>query len=397
MTGTAVVIDDELACGTWSAESAGESDDRINLIVDWFERNWNVSFVKALDIPDRSRWESLLKNVSFVLLDWNLWRSGAESARRTKINEIVKFLQKAQTKLVPVFIFTNESPDDVTGELPSDLYRNSDDEPSFIFVQQKILLWSEGSVNVETMETWIRKNASVYALKTWDWAANQAKSELFHAMCSRSMDWPRVFWKTYKEDGVTPSSSLTNLINQSLMGRMSGSEFSDEYFEGSIENVSSDELRRLIGETSFLSKQKLSKQEIRCGDLFKYSGKKYWLNIRPDCDCIPRENEDVGDVEVYCIRGKRLGPTAENNAFDHNTGSFRERIYQCIVFAIEDGTSVEFNFKHLKVMKFSDVRSKRVGRLLHPHLTRVQQRYALYTQRQALPRVPSEAIPRPKP
>ena len=39
------------------------------------------------------------------------------------------------------------------------------------------------------------------------------------------------------------------------------------------------------------------------------------------------------------------------------------------------------------------VRSKRVGRLLHPYLTRVQQRYALYTQRQALPRVPPSAVP----
>ena len=41
----------------------------------------------------------------------------------------------------------------------------------------------------------------------------------------------------------------------------------------------------------------------------------------------------------------------------------------------------------------SKLRNSRLGRLLHPDITRVQQRHALYMQRQALQRVPKAAVP----
>ena len=43
-------------------------------------------------------------------------------------------------------------------------------------------------------------------------------------------------------------------------------------------------------------------------------------------------------------------------------------------------------------MKYSKVKAGREGRLLHPYVTRVQQRYALYARRQALPRIPEAAV-----
>ena len=75
-------------------------------------------------------------------------------------------------------------------------------------------------MDVETLRAWVYGNASVYALKTWHQLMEGAKSELFRAMCQRSVNWPRVFWDTYEKDQADPSSSLTNLINDSLRGRM---------------------------------------------------------------------------------------------------------------------------------------------------------------------------------
>ncbi len=114
------------------------------------------------------------------------------------------------------------------------------------------------------------------------------------------------------------------------------------------------------------------------------------MNLRPDCDCIPRNGGDIGDIEVYCVEGKRLKPGELRRLFKN--GHFEERVSQSVVFGIVDGKSILFNFARLRVCKYSEVRERRVGRLLHPFVTRVQQRYALFIQRQALPRIPDAAV-----
>ena len=123
-----------------------------------------------------------------------------------------------------------------------------------------------------------------------------------------------------------------------------------------------------------------------------YAGERrqYWLNLRPDCDCIPRDGGEVTDIDVYCVKGKRLRPGELRRLFKN--GHFEERVSQSVVFGVVDGNSVLFQFDKLRVCKYSEVRDQRVGRLLHPHVTRVQQRYALYMQRQALPRIPEAAV-----
>ena len=73
-------------------------------------------------------------------------------------------------------------------------------------------------------------------------------------------------------------------------------------------------------------------------------------------------------------------------------GHFEERVSQSVVFGVIDGKSILFDFAKLRVSKYSDVKDGRVGRLLHPYVTRVQQRYALFIQRQALPRIPDAAV-----
>ena len=393
MSGIAVVIDDALDGDPGTGADGAEGDDLIGQIVDWFEREWELPFVKETSLPKAALWPNLLRAASFVLLDWRLWGAGGETLRQSVIEDIKEFLKSARENLVPVFILTNENPGDVTAELPAEVYGEPAAGTNFVFVEQKSGLWSGTSVDVDRLKEWVYGNASVYALKTWDRILDGAKSELFQAMCIRSVNWPRVFWETYRADGAEPSASLTNLINDSVRGRMRLDAFEDGHLSGAFKQVADDELRELIAETSFRRDEFLPEEEIRCGDLYQGSGGKYWLNMRPDCDCIPREGDDARKIEVYCVEGKKLGPTGLNKAFDPDTGSFKERVFQSIGFAIVDGASVVFNFRKLRVMPFSEVKARRVGRLLHPYLTRVQQRYALYTQRQALPRVPKSALP----
>ena len=391
LSGIAVVIDDAIT--PHASDDIDSGDDLIWQIVHWFEAEWKMPFVKQDSLPHPDSWPTLLRSASFVLLDWRLWGMGGETLRLGVIQSIMDFLKCARENLVPVFILTNEDPEEVKEELvklPKDVYDEQASETNFVFVVQKTKFWSGSEVDVAKLREWVYGNASVYALKTWHRVLDGAKSELFQVMCRRTVNWPRVFWQTYQIDGAEPSTSLTNLISDSMRGRMRADAFEDEHLGKSTDDVSADELRRLIAETSFRANSMLPDDEIRCGDLYARSRQKYWLNLRPDCDCIPRNGGDAGDIDVYCVQGKRLGPSQLQGKFSN--GQFFERVSEAVVLGVHDGNSILFRFDKLRVCKYSDIRTQRIGRLLHPYVTRVQQRYALYMQRQALPRIPVEAI-----
>lgn len=395
LTGIAVVIDDALSVGVDVEKASAGVPDRIVEIVAWFESEWDFPFVKLAKMPEPSVWSNLLDSASFVLLDWKLWAKDAgEAEKQRNIAESIEFLRLARDRLVPVFIFTNEERDDVVYALPDDVYDEEGAGQSFVLVERKQDLWSDGSFDTARLDEWVRQNASVYALKVWNRVVGSAKNELFAAMCKRSIDWPRVFWRTYKEDRAEPSASLTNLISDSLRGRMRMDAFEEAHLGGEQGKVSDEELRGLIGETSFRKVGVLPNDEVRSGDLFASEEKdRYWLNLRPDCDCIPRDGSDVGEVELYCVRGKRLKPGQLRSLFKN--GHFEERVSQSVVFAVLDGArSILFDFGEFRVWKYSDIKGRRIGRLLHPYITRVQQRYGLFVQRQALPRVPDSAVVR---
>ena len=391
MGGIAVVIDDELQPASTSVmgDTAG-TEDLIHQIVNWFDGEWALPFVKSASLPKETHWPNLLQAASFVLLDWRLWGNGGDELKRRTIKDIVQFLRSAKESLVPVFIFTNEAVDEVIAELPPDVYEESGSSKNLVFVGRKDELWTGESAEVGSLNDWVHGNASVYALKIWEQVLTSAKRELFRRMWDRSVDWPRVFWKSYVEDGADPSASLTSLINDSLTGRMQMDAFEEEHLGGEHEDVSRDDLRGLIAESSFRPGNILPEDEIRCGDLYEGEGKKYFLNLRPDCDCIPRNAGGADEMDVHCIEGKRLKPGEVRKLFEK--GHFKERVFQSVVFAVVDGKSILFDFRKLAVMKYADVKARRVGRLLHPYVTRVQQRYTMYAQRQALPRIPEGAV-----
>ena len=136
MSGIAVVIDDAFASKPDAAGIASDREDLIWQIVDWFEREWKVPFVKQESLPQEDLWPNLLRTASFVLLDWQLWGKGGETLKLSVIEEIKGFLTRARENLVPVFILTNAPPDDVTAELrrlPEYVYDERADGTNFVF------------------------------------------------------------------------------------------------------------------------------------------------------------------------------------------------------------------------------------------------------------------------
>ncbi len=384
MSGIAVVIDDEFR------EPDKKKEDKIFRIVENIEDEWEMPFYKTHEIPPDGYSDSLLRSASFVLLDWKLWRSGSAELERDGIKKNIRFLEKAKEYFIPVFIFTNENPSDVANELPEDLYDAEKSESNFIFIKSKSEL-AEKSDIFDSIGKWIETNASVYALKAWEMEFYESKRALFNSMYEKSPDWPRVFWKSYRDDGADPGSSLANLINDNLSGRFRTDIFEKHILGSGFSSARMEDLRSLIQEASFVGKDNLPDDEIRSGDLFKMPKGKYLINIRPDCDCVPRENvETADDVELYCLEGSKL--SEEKLSESYQNGHFQERVWEGISFSLHEGKTVRFDLRKLEKIKFSKIKDKRVGRLIHPYITRIKQRYASYMQREGLPRIPKEAV-----
>ena len=386
MKGIGVAIDDALESSGMDEDGSG---DLIFKILRQLEGEWNLPFYESKELPPEGSWPNLLQAASFILLDWKLWPSGASQLEEEGIRKNIQFLEEARDHFVPVFIFTNESPEDVENKLPESVYRKESPERNFIFLRRKGDLIGDDSLDFRSIEDWIRKNASVYVLKTWEDAFHSAKKELFGTMYARSSAWPRVFWKAYQDDGVDPSSSLTHLINESLRGRMRTNAFEEEVLAGAFAEIPKEDLQAVIGETSF--HRCITSDEVRCGDLFQSSERRFLLNLRPDCDCVPRAGQAIARVQLFCVEGEVM--TDEEVRENYRQGHFEEKVWEGIAFAVCEGKSVRFNFRKLRVKRFAELKDQRIGRLLHPYLTRIQQRYALYQQRQALPRIPEAAIP----
>lgn len=385
LSGIAVVIDDQL----------DSENDIINQVVNWFEENWKIQFVKKKYLPvDNTTSSNLLSVASFVLLDWKFEGYLEEEV----IEDIKEFLQCAGEHLVPVIILTYNHPEDIRNKLEEfDLKLINSNHPlsGFVIVESKLDFWNSDSqeVKLDGITNWVSKNPSIYALKTWNNVLDRAKNEMFKVMCGRNVNWPTVFWENYTSDGVDPSISLTELISSNMLGRMQNNAFNGKYLQPHPdENNSGPELKSLITESSFIESKDLSDTEIRCGDLYEcYSGK-FLLNLRPDCDCIPRNGQSIEEIDVYCIEGEELERRKLIKSFNNKYGTFNEGISRAIVFGVNDGKSIEFQFKHFRNVSFSELKEKRIGRLIHPYITRIQQRFSLYIQRQGLPKIPNSAL-----
>lgn len=394
--GMAVVIDDQLA----------EADSEIvKIIASIKEHGGHVVGMEML--PDEDTDYQNFSGAAFFIMDWQLHGkllSAGEDGfpvpitrqlAKQHLKEKINFLTNLKkTRLAPVFIFTNDDPDLVKDALHDfeDLYQK--DQPSHIFVYRKIDVIDKGVFSV--LNEWIEATPSVLVLKTWEHEYEKAKNAMFADFYSRSIYWPALLWKTFDADGIPASDELGRIITRNLFSRMtpfhlnleSFSKTMDEHQAQDSEAYQKTLLKVLEGER-FIRTDGLHEDSIAPGDVFK-DGKNYFINIRPDCDCVIRG--DMGDVDLYLLKGAKLA-TRDFSALNVERGNFSERDDEAIVFAMYDGASISFKLKDINVKKWSEIKNKRIGRLLSPFLTRVQQRYSSYLQRPGLPKIPKAAMP----
>ncbi|WP_446810150.1 hypothetical protein ACH50O_00700 [Methylomonas sp. 2BW1-5-20] len=398
--GIAVIIDDEV-----NNPSVKELQNILTQI-----ESKEIPLLKYDSIPSSEK-SSYFKNLSFVVLDWKLIQTEPlteenelglklpDTLQEYNAEDNINFIKKlTATCFCPIFIFTNEEPNDVITLLETEgLYKKN--SPCHIFVKRKTELTGKTKL-FKHIEKWVKSNPSIYVLKEWEREYQKTKNKLFSELQDMSPVWPRIMWKTFDADGANKSFELGELISRNLHTRMTPFEFDASILNKKRKNPEDKELRRVLEGERYLKNINLHPDHISTGDIFKEAytenGEnkiRYFLNIRAQCNLMRGSN--INEIELYCLKGRIIEESKINikqGGVQFSFGQFIEKIDHGIIPFIDDGKIIEFMFRDLKIKKWKDLKNIRCGQLLPPYITRIQQRYALYLQRQGLPSIPERAI-----
>lgn len=352
-------------------------------------------------------------NAAFFIMDWNLHGSalqgdgaldpallglqmGGLAPAYERMN--VDFLKKLRSKRhAPVFILTNESVTHVAGVLRENGVMG-DDSGAHIMIKSKREV---GADLYRVLDQWLQETPSAWVLKQWEQHQTQAINTLFNEFHDRNKYWPVIFWNAYKADDVSPEPELGELITRLVGARMKPltvnldafAEQADQHFGANAEGYR-DSLHAVLQSERLLPNSVLNPDEFSAGDLFldpNGGHPRLLINVRPACDCIQRQG--ITDEKMHLLRGLELSSEKFAELADHENGNLREKDVETIIFSLYEGKTISFGFRSLYQKNFSQLKGNRIGRVLPPFLTRITQRYAAYSHRPGLPRIPSALMP----
>lgn len=228
-------------------------------------------------------------------------------------------------------------------------------------------------------------------------------------------------------DSIESQQEFGNFVTRSLINRIQNYSF-DEASIRSDTRPNTAELRKVVEGERYLSYAEQPAQAYT-GDLFK-NGSKYYLNIRAQCS-LARE----GDPLLYCIHGEKLKSkdiisedirlttekelvfsakqhfsldqmreicqdTEKLEVFNRNfsrhrnsiffrKGTILERDDKVIIGCVAGEQAIQFKMD-LEILSFNAWKGKRIGRVLPPYITKIQQKCAVNMVREGVAPLPKE-------
>ena len=357
-------------------------------------------YVSMTELPKDDYDLDHFAKVAFFIMDWNMLNeTGVKlpaQIEKDMIARNIAFLKRlGKSRHAPVFIFTNDEPDDVAEALNEDpdLLRSVRDKHILVRRKSEVMDRLYDVLEGEYAAT----IPSVLTLKTWENAYHKAANELFMDLHNRTPYWPVLMWQTFGADDVPEEFEMIRLINRLVESRMGPMGLDLKPFISKLEEHAKEDeqdyrqsMYRVLEGERFLRNERLTEKIFAPGDVFRFplpDGRdSYYINIRAECDCLHGSD----DTDLYLLRAKEVeGAEKQINTEFGNITS--EKDNEAIVYAMFGGTTFSVKFKDMKIMKIKKIGqdATRVGRLLPPFMTRVQQRYAAYIQRPGLPRIPA--------
>ncbi|MBR6972727.1 MAG: hypothetical protein IKH89_08305 [Bacteroidales bacterium] len=359
-----------------------------------------VSYLESLGYP-LAKYDSVLDlkgencmSFSFILLDWELVSvtdeaglpiQGAEVAAQSAKDGLVKLLKEVLEKCyLPIFIFSNSAPKDIERELRKNGVDIKSGQLPILIEHKANLVSDQGVLLMGKIRDWVDKMPSIYVLKEWENALGQAKTHTFKSLAN-THSWPVIMWNAAHDDHVPESEEMMELLTQNVFGRMHPVSIEkdqldkDDALDSNIESLLDVlSVQRFDG--------RVNKETSTTGDFYKI-GSKYYVNIRPACDCVARGK----DTNVYLVEAQQMTKSVKD-LFLSEYGNFTEKNNEAILGPLYKKKFYRILFHSTTIWAYDRVKDGKVGRILPPFIRHITERYGLYIQRQALPRIPLEVF-----
>ena len=426
-SGIAVIIDDQI----------NEDGSPISTMKKTIEKR-DIPVATYETIPEKGVISSLV-DAAFVILDWDFTHGQVQrlldgdeetiklgdTMQKDQDSKLIDFIRAlTSSAFVPVFIFTVKGKEDVTQSL-RDAGLWKDNKPNRIFVKDKGEVTSDKDL-FGAIEGWIKSMPSVYALKEWERAVSAAKQSMLSKMYDCSPDWAKAVWKTFKQDNSSDCEyQFGDFMTRNCVNRINEYEFDEALFDAGNDEPDKYELAKIVEGERYFEYAKQPEQAYT-GDLFQKADGEYYLNIMAQCDLV-RNSDPV----LYCIRGRKLEDLTKDirlteeeemvfNTKDHvlvkslpdickdaarlqefnekfkkhrrsgiflHMGEILEKKVEVIVPCVAGEKAIKFGIE-LVLVQFSEYKGCRIGRILPPHITRIQQKCAQAIIREGVMPIP---------
>jgi hypothetical protein len=385
-----------------------------DLIVDLLRqtREADVPCVLYDALPPQAAWTHFT-NVAFILLDWELWEKpsaeqitegvnvGDQLAQEGILANIEFLKQLREICFAPVFIFSHLDPNRIKNSLREAGLFQDQENTAVILVKAKSELCRTaeraGFPLFDAIDSWVHANPAIYILSKWRDASMQAQNALFWDLYRQNPAWPSVLWRAYEKDNDDPEHGLADILLRNMRARLFPLSLDPKIVSPEALPIPDQaSLRAVLGQAMIVPGARLPANQYASGDLFQSSDSSYWLNIRCDCDCAPRKGKTPAPIILYLLRAKSCPESMlrSKEYFDKQYGLLSGHHNEGLLFPV-DGQLLKVEFKELHQESADNLLShgaKRIGRITPPHITYIRQRFALYLQREGLPRIPNEAV-----
>lgn len=343
-----------------------------------------------------------LHGAAYIILDWIFRSEGSLSDSGAPVvslgEELLSEDENSQAQTIkkilnetfcPVFIVTQEPIDKIKRVLDGAGITHEGFHSRILFCAK-----SELSQDVKRffkiVRDWIFENPPIYVLKKWECAIRNAKKDVFQEL-EPYKDWPGVIWETLNKDGDYASAAMLDLINTIVSARViSCGAFAKNMMKiGDLENV--ENIAKIVSAERYMSisPDRLRDYPIVAGDIFKVNNGEYCVNIRASCDTIRKSTPKLYLLSCYEISGMPSSYAGKDKPIVPQGGQLVRWNNSFIMPYSIEAKTVEVDFSSLQVVDaVAEWKDRRIGRLLPPFLTRLQELYSAHMVREGLPATP---------
>ena len=398
--GAAVVIDDRI----------GQESDVDDLLGQLRDAAIPTVELKALPPPESVvHW----RQFALIVMDWALTDAGDSKidlpgglalpstlAQEGVLRNVEFIAALLGGTALPIFVATNEDVDTVESSLAEGL---ADKFPGY---GERVHVFKKFELKpnlLETIGNWIASRPVLKVLDTWRQAYLTAEISVFHQFSEAQHDWVESIQRAAQADGADVRVMLRDLIASNVVNRIGPLNvlLSDAPADGTLTDATA--LRRVLHYSAVVPDSSLASCEISTGDLFVNTNaaepyEEIRILLTPECDLTLRD-QSWRFTTLTATRDPKLTKTAANRAKGAWKASSRE-LHLTVNLLTEDCAEYDVSLNDWSSELVTPIRSddsfvawpgfRRIGRLLSPYSTYLQQNLAAVAVRKGTPRLPAD-------